>query len=200
MDYQTGILVDKKIYIISSNYLSTEASLYLSIINFEKDKSLYVKSNQNNIKISTNYFTLQNLEFVLFDNKSPAAIYMSSSYNDMSEDSFKTKIGYINNLELNINDSPSINEIKTNYYNNYIEISIYFNDIITNMKIDLIQLINNNNSSKIINLSSFNIINNYYYIKVQISYLSLSEEYFLKFIYDNYNYYEELLILNPKCK
>ena len=103
---------------------------------------------------------------------------MSSSYNDMSEDSFKTKIGYINNLELNINDSPSINEIKTNYYNNYIEISIYFNDIITNMKIDLIQLINNNNSSKIINLSSFNIINNYYYIKVQISYLSLS--YFIK--------------------
>ena len=202
MDYQTGILVDKKIYIISSNYLSTEASLYLSIINFEKDKSLYVKSNQNNIKITTNYFTLQNLEFVLFDNISPAAIYMSSSYNDMSEDSFKTKIGYINNLELNINDSPSINEIKTNYYNNYFEISIYFNDFITDIKIDSIQLINNNNSSKIINSSSFNIINNYY-IKVQFSYPSLSEEYFLKFIYDNYNYYEDknnlLLILIPKC-
>jgi len=177
MDYQTGILVDKKIYIISSNYLSTEASLYLSIINFEKDKSLYVKSNQNNIKITTNYFTLQNLEFVLFDNISPAAIYMSSSYNDMSEDSFKTKIGYINNLELNINDSPSINEIKTNYYNNYFEISIYFNDFITDIKIDSIQLINNNNSSKIINSSSFNIINNYY-IKVQFSYPYLS--YFIK--------------------
>ena len=102
---------------------------------------------------------------------------MSSSYNDMSEDSFKTKIGYINNLELNINDSPSINEIKTNYYNNYFEISIYFNDFITDIKIDSIQLINNNNSSKIINSSSFNIINNYY-IKVQFSYPYLS--YFIK--------------------
>ena len=66
MDYQTGILVDKKIYIISSNYLSTEASLYLSIINFEKDKSLYLKSNQNNIKISTNcfYFTKLRICFI----------------------------------------------------------------------------------------------------------------------------------------
>jgi hypothetical protein len=66
-DYQTGILIDKKkIYIISSNYLSTEASLYLSIINFEKDKSLYVKSNQNNIKISTNcfYFTKLRICFI----------------------------------------------------------------------------------------------------------------------------------------
>ena len=199
-DYQTGILVDKqKFYIISSNYLSTEATLFLTIVNFENNKPLYVKSNQNNIKITTNYFTLQNLEFVLFDNKSPAAIYMSSLPNDISEDSYKTKIGYINNLLLFF---PLIDIININYYNDYIEILIYFIHIITNIKINSIQLINNIDSSNSINSSTFKIISDNI-IKVQFSYPILSEEYFLKFIYNNNYYYEDqnnlLLILTPKC-
>ena len=199
-DYQTGILVDKqKFYIISSNYLSTEATLFLTIVNFENNKPLYVKSNQNNIKITTNYFTLQNLEFVLFDNKSPAAIYMSSLPNDTSEDSYKTKIGYINNLVLFF---PLIDIININYYNDYIEILIYFIHIITNIKINSIQLINNIDSSNSINSSTFKIISDNI-IKVQFSYPILSEEYFLKFIYNNNYYYEDqnnlLLILIPKC-
>ena len=214
-DYQTGILVDKKkFYIISSKYLSTEGTLYLTIVNFENNKPLYVKSYQNSIKITTNYFTLQNLEFVLFDNKSPAAIYMSSLYNDISEDSFKTKIGYINNLEFIINESSLIKDINTNYYNDYFEITIIFNDIITNIEINSIQLINKNNSSKIINSSSFQKVSDNSII-VRFSYPNLTEEYFLKFIYNNNNvYYEdknnlllkttlecngENILLNNKC-